>query len=145
METGFCGLQYTPTPSNSSALSELFVFVEFKGCSANPREPGWRSIFHKPDLSSFAGCPSGALSLAPFTLERGGKQQEAGSSSHGVLRGRCQELPLLHRLAGTESDPHLGARCVHTRTCATADPSVAQDAGLAFAHGKEIDSLQSTG
>lgn len=44
----------------------------------------------------------------------------------------CQELQLLPRLSGTRKDQHLGARCTRTRTCATADPSVAQDKGLAF-------------
>ena len=63
----------------------------------------------------------------------------------GVLGGPCQEAQPLHRLPGAQKDPHLGARCACTRTCATADPSAAQDEGLASDYGKEIDSLQSAG
>lgn len=37
---GFLRAPIYPTISHS-ALSELFEFVGFKGCSVNPREPGW--------------------------------------------------------------------------------------------------------
>lgn len=73
---GFLRAPIYPTISHS-ALSELFEFVGFKGCSVNPREPGWWSVFHKPDLSYVAECLSGVLFQAHFTSERGRKQQES--------------------------------------------------------------------
>lgn len=105
---------------------------------------------YKACLSYFAGCPSGTLPPVHFILQRGRKQQKVGANDNGpthrgLLGGLCQELQHLHRLSGTQKDQRLGARCAHTHTCATADSSVAQDKGLAFDHGKEIDSLQSTG
>lgn len=99
---------------------------------------------------TWEGVQPGALSPAHATLQRGRKPRkdsagDNGVTHRGVLRGPCQELQPVHRLSGTQQDRRLGARCARTRTCATADPSGAQDKGSAFDRGKDVDSLQSTG
>lgn len=87
----------------------------------------------------------GPLPSPLCTVDRKEAAESYGTAQREVLGGLCQEPQHLRGLSGTQKDQHLGARCARTRTCATSDPSGAPDKGLAFDHGKEIDSLQSPG
>lgn len=77
---------------------------------------------YKACLSYFAGCPSGSLPPAHFTLQRGRKQQKVGANDNGathrgLLGGLCQELQHLHRLWHTEGPAPGCQMCTHTYVC----------------------------
>ena len=82
-------------------------------------------------LSYLAGCPSGAPLPPPkcqvpcWELGNNGKLVQA-LIERPTLILLCQEPQPLHRLPGPQKALHLGARCVLTRTWATADLSGAR-------------------